>query len=217
MIFTSAVMSPINKTWKKTAKTLGLEYRGGFLKVGTIEGEMDGYSVDVTGDDKTKVRIDSRSRIPLDLDVGREGVLNSLRRSGRDDAIVTGDVSFDDRVSVFGSEISALTVLDKSTRGLLRKLVTYFNAKVEAGTVQIETKKTVSEAARLETLVTDALELAKRLSLHKDLRAETMYHNAVHDPVPRMRHQNLLNLIECFPDGSEAKEAVESAITDVDP
>lgn len=128
--------------------------------------------------------------------------------------IEIGDGPFDAEFFVGGQPSKARALLDAQTRALLRSITPAAWLQLADGTLSAASLSgaTYGGVASLEPVLASLLEAARRMTSAADT-AERLAHNALKDPVPSVRLQNVLVLLREFW-GPRTRETLGAACQD---
>jgi HEAT repeats len=191
------------RVWHAAARELGLAFSGPEHQrsiTGTLNGvpvradfrrETHGAGKMARIEEKTTFSAGGEGRIPPSLAVRHDSTLRSLGRliHGRDEPV--GDQRFDDRVEVSTMDAWVCAALsDKARRQLLRLLE--LGGEARQGVVSYERVGSAShETAWLVQMLQFFSHLAELLTVTNGSLHQRLAHNAVSDPSPDVRLQNL--------------------------
>lgn len=201
--------------WALAAKQLGLHAEG--LKMtGTVDDVLTITVQPVTRTVNrvaitfTVVHIESNGAIPPDISLGPEGFFSANRD------LQIGDPPFDQVVKMSGPDATLTAVLDVQTRQRLSRLVTQ-GLNVTGGAVHYERKGMVDETPALVALVGEVIQIANGLRLDQAPVPNWLGMNALQDPVPMVRYQNLWHLLASFSHTPVAADVSRRSLGDANP
>jgi len=207
-------------SWSISRRIEGLSPRhDGFTRL-CMTGEQDGFTLTISrpllqitaspvGAAETQLLIDVNGNglIPPNLELGSE--TEATRARGHD--ILTDDQLFDHVALVTGSVVSALALLDQTTRDEVLSFLS------RGGVVSKGRVRLYSPGWKLKEYVPLALELAKRLRVSKRDLADRLAANARGDRTPEVRARNFVALQQHYTGTPIARELVEEARSGHDP
>jgi hypothetical protein len=144
------------------------------------------------------------------VEIKIESVGHKLAEALGAEDVATGDADFDRRLLLIGPNSIVLAALDADTRRVLLHLAKRWNLRIADDQLQIETRRPVVSHRRLLRAVQDVTDLARRAASRGPLM-ERLCDNALHDPIPEVRINNLEALAR---DKKRSPEVLRAALSD---
>lgn len=191
------------KSWRETARSLGLKLSG-FLTWREMKGRLDDFPVRLgyLGQQRKamEIEVECWGKIPENLSLTLERLITQLIR-GQDTQ--TGDSEFDQLIRLAGDPLELVSLLDAGTRRLVIKNIRDEKIQLNNG------RMTYQLGGHLFSGIDDAIphlrmmvNFGKALALKPDEIPERLARNATTDPVIAVRLRNLEMLQEQYPDNT---------------
>ncbi|MEY4546909.1 MAG: hypothetical protein RL685_3104 [Pseudomonadota bacterium] len=185
-------------TWHASVKQLGLKFHRAEQEWRLWRGRVDATLVDAQIDLTTqgggfpaRLTVGADMAIPRSLEVYSDSMLRALGRGleGRDESL--GDSSFDDVARLPTLDAEACAALSHGARSQLALLLDR-GGQVKAGRVSLDLLwNTQCDGQALAQYVRWLCRLGRLLSVPRESLHERLAQNAVRDPAPAVRLQNL--------------------------
>ncbi|MGC4114836.1 MAG: HEAT repeat domain-containing protein [Myxococcales bacterium] len=183
--------------WRDAAQQLKLQFVSTRFQKPRIVGFVDRQTVEIEGyaegDDapKTRFRLKSHGQISPRLSLVPSTALAFVAAVPPADHVPTGDEAFDRHVHASGPTDVALAPLDAEARARVLDFAVRLKGVVKAGelTVELDQAVTAKDVVEVARAMLEVAELLRVTSV-----PDALCHNAEHDPVARVRQNNLLAL-----------------------
>jgi hypothetical protein len=156
----------------------------------------------------------SVSGLPNGIGTGIEIKVENIGRKvakvlGAED-VTTGDAAFDRRLLLKGPRSNVLAALDAETRRVLLRSAERWSLRLADDQLQIQTRRPIVGYRRLMRAVQDVADLARHAATRGSL-FDRLSGNALHDPIPEVRVNNLDALAR---DKKRSPEVLRAALSD---
>jgi hypothetical protein len=152
----------------------------------------------------------SAGGLPIGITIEPEGVGTLISKAMGKRDVETGDADFDRRLLLIGETYRVLAALDTDTRRELLRLAARWSLRIVEGDVHLETRRPLGGHRRLISAAHDAVDLAQRAAWRRDA-FQGLAENALHDPLPGVRLNNLEALAR---DRRRSPEVLHAALSD---
>jgi hypothetical protein len=165
---------------------------------------------------QTRFRLKSHGQISAKIALGPAvSALNFPEAAPAPDRVLTGDEAFDQHVRVSGPADQVLAPLDADARSLILDFAVRLKGQVRAGELKVDLGQAVT-AKDVVAVARTMLAVAEQLRVNAV--PDALCHNAEHDPVARVRQNNLLALARFHQGQAEHIERLaQRATADADP
>lgn len=183
--------------WKDAAQQLKLDFVSQRFQKPRVVGFVDRQTVEIEGSPegagffRTRFRVKSHGQIDSRLAVVPATVVPGVEVSPPSDRVLTGDATFDRHVCVSGPADAALAALDREAREAVLDFVVRLRGRLGAGELSVDWDQPVS-AQDVVAVARTTLAVAEQLRVNAV--PDALCHNAEHDPVAKVRQNNLLAL-----------------------